>query len=64
MSTYIPGVGLSSVTAENSMLVELRVLSNLIQQYNGGAPSQEDLRLMRNDEAFGLGIVPPIVPGQ
>jgi hypothetical protein len=40
------------------------VISNLIQQYNGGGASQEDLRFLRNDQAFELGIVPPVVPGQ
>ena len=41
--------------------VELRVISNLLQQQ---APnqSQDDLRVLRNDQAFELGLPPPI-PG-
>ena len=61
MTSYVQG-GLSAAPALD--VIELRVISNLIQQYNGGVASQEDLRGLRNDQAFELGIVPPIVPGQ
>lgn len=65
MTTYISGgQQLANFGAEQLMAVELRVISNLIQQYNGGAASQEDLRFLRNDQAFELGIVPPVIPGQ
>lgn len=64
MTTYISGFPtLSGTAAESLSVVELRVIANLIQQYNGGSASQEDLRLMRNDEGQALGLTPPI-PGQ
>jgi hypothetical protein len=64
MTSYTAGFpSLGGVTSENLSVVELRVISNLIQQYNGGSAAQEDLRLMRNDEGQALGLTPPI-PGQ
>lgn len=63
MSGYVNGSIFANTSAQLD-LVELRVISNLIQQYNGGMAAQEDLRLLRNDQAFELGIVPPVVPGQ
>lgn len=64
MTSYVQGTGLAG--AGNLDVIELRVISNLIQQYNGGVASQEDLRFLRNDQAFELGFQPPnnIVPGQ
>jgi hypothetical protein len=63
MTSYVPGsgqpTGLSSVTLE---AIELRVISNLLQR-EAGNENQDELRILRNDQAFELGIVPPVVPG-
>ena len=65
MTSYVSGSGsIGGISGQTLDVIELRVISNLIQQYNGGAASQEDLRFLRNDQAFELGIVPPVVPGQ
>ena len=65
MTSYTPGgAAIGGYSAQSLDVIELRVISNLIQQYNGGAASQEDLRFLRNDQAFELGFVPPTVPGQ
>jgi hypothetical protein len=62
MASYVPGnvaiQGFSNVTLE---AIELRVISNLLQQQSGNA-SQEDLKILRNDQAFDLGLPSP-VPG-
>ena len=63
MTTYIPGGGSSgNISGENLEVIELRVISNLLQTQ---APNQqqEELRILRNDQAFELGITPPVVPG-
>jgi len=44
-------------------VVELRVISNLLQR-EMASQSQDELRILRNDQAFELGIVPPVIPGQ
>jgi hypothetical protein len=56
-----PAGGVSSALST----IELRVISNLLQaQGQGGGNSNADqLSTLRNDQAFELGIVPPIVPG-
>lgn len=66
MTTYVSSGGSVGgvFTSDTLSLIELRVMNNLAQQANGSSVSQEELRLMRNDEAFGLGISPAIVPGQ
>lgn len=46
---------------EEFALVELRVISNLLQQQQGSL-SLDELRVLRNDQAFELGIISP-VPG-
>ena len=58
MTTYIAG------TAQTSNLtnVELRVISQLIQQDQGGKNAAESLALVRNDIAQSLGYPTP-VPG-
>lgn len=45
--------------------IELRVISNLLQAQGVGAgnSNSDQLSTLRNDQAFELGIVPPIVPG-
>lgn len=61
MTTYLTGAtGLSGELD----VVELRVISNLLQQQAPNSQQQDELRVLRNDQAFELGIVPPIVPGQ
>ncbi len=63
MTSYITGQGFvgtfPSVTLE---AIELRVISNLLQREAGNA-NQDELRVLRNDQAFELGITPPVVPG-
>jgi hypothetical protein len=61
VTTYIP-TGIGSVVSEQELLIEQRVTNNLLQSDMGRA-SQDDLRLMRNDIALSLGLVPPVVPG-
>lgn len=43
-------------------VIELRVISNLLQEQNGNQ-LQDQLSILRNDQAFELGVVPPVVPG-
>lgn len=65
MTSYVSGNGqIGGIAGQSLDVIELRVISNLIQQYNGGSASMEDLRFLRNDQAFELGISPPVVPGQ
>lgn len=61
MTSFVPGnIGLQS----SLDVVELRVISSLIQAQSGNVAGYVDqLSTLRNDEAFGLGINPPIVPG-
>lgn len=60
MTQYVVGSGLSG--AGSLDVVELRVISNLLQR-EMAASSQDELRILRNDQAFELGFVPPVVPG-
>lgn len=63
MTSYIPGnSSIGGFNAQALDVIELRVLSNLIQQQSGTA-SPDELRVLRNDQAFELGFVPPVVPG-
>jgi len=63
MTTYVSaGNLLSGFNAESLMAVELRVLSNLMQREMANE-SQDELRILRNDQAFELGIAPPVIPG-
>jgi hypothetical protein len=52
---------LSGVPVDEYSLVELRVISNLLQLQQGNF-SLDELRILRNDQAFELGIPTP-VPG-
>lgn len=63
MTTYISSAGIvSGVASDTLSTVELRVISNLLQR-EAAAQSQDDLRVLRNDQAFELGIAPPVIPG-
>ena len=58
MTSYTPGSSILNALD----IIELRVISNLIQAQSG--PQQQDeLRILRNDQAFELGIFPPVVTG-
>ena len=61
-STISAASGLPEI---NAVLVELRVISNLIQAQGigGGNSNGDQLSTLRNDQAFELGFVPPVVPG-
>ena len=59
MTTYVPNSGAPLNALD---IIELRVISNLIQAQSG-AQQQDELRILRNDQAQELGIVPPIVVG-
>jgi hypothetical protein len=60
MSSYVPG----NPTPLNALdIIELRVISELLQSQSGMIAGTEDLKQLRNDQAFDLGIVPPVVPG-
>lgn len=63
MTSYVGGsTAVAGFANDTLSAIELRVISGLLQQQ---APNQQqdDLRILRNDEAFGLGIVPPVIPG-
>lgn len=60
MTSYVQGTGLAG--AGNLDVIELRVISNILQR-EMAAQSQDELRVLRNDQAFELGFVPPVVPG-
>jgi len=60
MTQYVLGSGIASSASLD--VVELRVISNLLQR-EMAAQSQDELRVLRNDQAFELGFVPPVVPG-
>lgn len=63
MSSISPGSGLiGGITTGQLELIELRVISELIQAQSG-AQQQDELKVLRNDNAFDLGITPPVVPG-
>ncbi len=57
MTTYIAGS-----QAQTLSNIELRVISQLIQQDQGGKNAAESLALVRNDIAQSLGYTTP-VPG-
>jgi len=63
MASYVSGnptiQGFGAPTLET---IELRVISNLLQR-EMGQMNQDELRIMRNDQAFELNILPPVVPG-
>ena len=58
MTSFTPGTAVLNALD----IIELRVISNLIQAQSG-AQQQDELRILRNDQAFELGIVPAIVTG-
>ena len=59
MTAYVSGAtGLSGELD----VIELRVISNLLQR-EAGTYDQDELRIIRNDQAFELGLVPSTVPG-
>jgi hypothetical protein len=63
MTTYIQSSGsVGNFPADTLSAVELRVISNLLQSQNG-AMQQDELRILRNDQAFELGISPAVIPG-
>ncbi len=59
MTSYVPNSGAPLNALD---IIELRVISNLIQSQSG-AQQQDELRILRNDQAQELGIVPPVVIG-
>lgn len=59
MTVYVPNSGAPLNALD---IIELRVISNLIQAQSG-AQQQDELRILRNDQAQELGIVPPVVVG-
>lgn len=62
MTVYIGGTPtIGGLNTDNLALYELRVISNLLQAQSG--VPQDELRILRNDQAFELGQTPPIVPG-
>jgi hypothetical protein len=68
MATGIAGdsgaVLVGTYPAEDLMTIELRVIANLLANVLGnGTASLDELRVLRNDQAFELGLSVP-VPGQ
>lgn len=64
MTSYVPGnSSISGFNAQALDVIELRVISNLLQREMSNASQGDDLRILRNDQAFELGFVPPVVPG-
>lgn len=65
MASYVPGnTAIQGFAAPTLETIELRVISNLLLNDMGPQKQQETLMSMRNNEAFELGINPPVVPGQ
>ncbi len=63
MTAYVPGNSFAGgVSSQLLDVIELRVISNLIQRDQGNG-EQDQLSVLRNDQAFELGIVPPVVIG-
>jgi hypothetical protein len=59
MTQYVP-----AAAAPGSLdVIELRVISNLLQREMSNQSQGDDLRVLRNDQAFELGFVPPVVAG-
>ena len=59
--TQFPTAG--GVTDESLILIELRTISNILQSPNMGTSSgQDELKVIRNDQAVELGLPTP-VPG-
>ena len=64
MTSYTSGQGsIGGISGQNLDVIELRVISNLLQREMSNTSQADDLRVLRNDQAFELGIVPPVVPG-
>lgn len=66
MTSYIPGnTSIGGFANDTLTAIELRVISNLIQAQGlaGGNSNADQLSTLRNDQAFELGIVPPVIPG-
>ena len=64
MTSYTQGgANIGSYTAQSLDVIELRVISNLLQSEMSNRAQGDDLRVLRNDQAFELGFVPPVVPG-
>lgn len=61
MTQYVPGSQLAGYNAVGLDVIELRVISNLLQR-EMAAQSQDELRILRNDQAFELASPVP-VPG-
>lgn len=62
MTTYVSSFPtLGGVQSENLSVVELRVISNLLQREAANV-AQDELSRLRNDQGFELGIVTTI-PG-
>jgi len=63
LTTYVQSFPtLAGVPSENLSVVELRAISNILQMQMGNT-QQDELKLLRNDVGFELGIVPPTIPG-
>lgn len=63
MTIYVnAGASAGGVNATVLSAIELRVISNILQEQMPQT-QQDELRVLRNDQAFELGITPPVVPG-
>lgn len=69
MTTYISaGTTIGGYANGTLGSIEDRVQSNILQQILAqlsppNSPQQDDLRVLRNDQAYELGFVPAVVPG-
>lgn len=55
-------VTIGGLPAADLSVIEMRVMSNLLQQYLSAGQSLDELNTMRGDQAFELGIATPL-PG-
>jgi len=63
MTTYVAAPNfMAGFPTENLMAVELRVISNLLQREMASI-NQDELRILRNDQAFELSVSPAVIPG-
>lgn len=61
MTVYIPGGTTDGYSNAGLVITELRTISNLLQSQNG-SQALDELNVIRNDQAFELGLPQP-VPG-
>jgi hypothetical protein len=55
------GLTIANYPYQQLQIVELRTISNLLLNLLGQSEAQDELRVLRNDQAFDLGVAQPVV---